>query len=175
MIWVTKGHPIRLGSLVYFSGLVSVCKELGVSVRLSSDEASKSGSGGDADMHGVSRFTWVQQLPWVEYALPSFALGCCPFKVAYGYQPPLLKEQWEKAAVPSVRRLISKCHTTRRMAWEFLLWGQEHSKRYANKKHTAATVYKLGNRVWLSTPNLKWKGTNKKLAPWFIGPFKIIT
>ena len=46
-------------------------------------------------------------------------------------------------------------------------------KLQADKRRIPAPVYRVGQRVWLSTKDILIQGGTKKLAPRFIGPFTI--
>jgi len=51
--------------------------------------------------------------------------------------------------------------------------AQESMKRFAERNRSEAPEYKVGDKVWLETKNLRIKRPNKKLAEKRIGPFKI--
>ncbi|XP_056430310.1 G-protein coupled receptor family C group 6 member A-like [Hyla sarda] len=51
--------------------------------------------------------------------------------------------------------------------------AQELQRKSANKRHTCGIKFKVGDKVWLSTNNLRLKVPSKKLASRFIGPREV--
>ncbi len=55
-----------------------------------------------------------------------------------------------------------------------LLKAQEQMKAQADKHRADAPVYSPGDKVWLSTENLRLTRASKKLTEKFIGPFSVV-
>lgn len=121
--------------------------------------------------------SWSEQLPWAEYAYnsaPSSATGLSPFHGCLGYQPPLFPSQDSESNVPSVRAFIQRAERTWRGVRSALCKTRSRTRRAANKRCVKSPRYIVGQRVWLSTLNLPLQSMSRKLAPKFIGPFRIL-
>lgn len=115
-------------------------------------------------------------LDWVEYAhnsLSSASTRVSPFQGALSFQPPLFEAQEEEAESPSVRAFIRRCRHTWRAVRRRLHMSQAFQAVAANAHQITAPVYKVGELVWLSFKDLPIKGGGGKLAPRFLGPFRV--
>uniref|UniRef100_A0A9J8CNB0 Chromo domain-containing protein n=1 Tax=Cyprinus carpio carpio TaxID=630221 RepID=A0A9J8CNB0_CYPCA len=120
--------------------------------------------------------SWSDQLTWAEYAhnsLPVSSTGMSPFMCSLGYQPPLFSSQGSEAAVPSVQAFVQRCRRTWRRAREALIRARGRVKTAADRHRRLTPHYVCGQRVWLSTKDLPLRVPSRKLAPKFVGPYRI--
>ncbi|KAK3530510.1 hypothetical protein QTP86_027869 [Hemibagrus guttatus] len=118
---------------------------------------------------------WSEFLPWAEYAQNSLthsSMGLTLFQCMLGYQPPLFPWSGEPSDVPAMEEWYRQ---------EFWERAHVHLQRavgrqmiQANRHRRPHPAYQVGQRVWLSTRNLRLKLPCWKLSPKFIGPFEII-
>ena len=103
-------------------------------------------------------------------------IGLTPFRALYGYNPEMhidVEDDATVGGVPAVADRIEKLQALRDKAEIHWRKAQEAHKKYYNKKRKPMS-FQQGDLVVLSTQNLKLKVPHKKLAPRFIGPFKIL-
>ncbi|KAL2099539.1 hypothetical protein ACEWY4_003933 [Coilia grayii] len=113
---------------------------------------------------------------WVEYAhnsLTCSATGMSPFQCVYGYQPPLFPSQEGEASCPSALANARRCRRTWARARVALRRAVAAYSAGANRRRTPAPVYRVGQRVWLSTKDLPVRVESRKLVARFLGPFVV--
>lgn len=97
---------------------------------------------------------------WVGYAhntLWHSSLGMSPFECQFDYSPPMFAEQEEEVGVPAA-----------------LPVAIQRSTHAANHKRCMAFTFLPGKWMWLAIKDLPLQFDSKKLAPHYIGPFKIL-
>ncbi|KAK3524540.1 hypothetical protein QTP70_029853 [Hemibagrus guttatus] len=141
----------------------SLSEQLGIGVSLSSGYHPQSNGQAEWLNQEIGRFLrsycsreqqhWSEFLPWAEYAQNSLvhsSTGLTPFQCVLGYQPPLFPWSGE----PSDD-------------------GQE-TEDPGQPASPPAPPHRVGQRVWLSTRNLRLKLPCRKLSPKCVGPFEIV-
>ncbi len=83
-----------------------------------------------------------------------------------------------KVTVPMVTDYIQRIQDSIALAWVMHAQAKTQQMTYANKHRRPESQYKIGDKVYLDTKNLrlriKQKGHTAKFYPHFMGPFKII-
>ncbi|KAL6490822.1 hypothetical protein MHYP_G00011670 [Metynnis hypsauchen] len=120
--------------------------------------------------------SWAEYLPWVEYAhhtLWQSSLGMSPFEHQFGFSPPMFTEEEHEVGVSAAEQFVQRCRRVWRMARASLLATTEARKQVADCKRRPAPSFWPGQRVLLSAKDLPLCVDSKKLAPRYVGPFKV--
>jgi hypothetical protein len=118
---------------------------------------------------------WVMKLPAVEFAINSArssTTGFSPFQLNYGKNPNSMIWTAEDE-FPGVQKFAERMKLAIMQAHDAIIASRIENTVQANRKRVTAT-YQEGDLVYLSTRNISLpKGLARKLAPKYLGPFKI--
>jgi hypothetical protein len=121
---------------------------------------------------------WDEYLPAVEFAYNSSknpSTGHSPFYMNYGYEPStplaMLRVAVNPLPTPGAANYLSRLKAITEEARRNLEKAQEKMARYADA-HKREHAFKVGDKVWLSTANLRTPSTTKLKGP-YCGPFII--
>ncbi|KAL6473720.1 hypothetical protein MHYP_G00172810 [Metynnis hypsauchen] len=120
--------------------------------------------------------SWAEYLPRAEYAhntLRHSSLGMSPFECQFGFPPPMFPEEEREVGVPAAEQFVLRCRRAWQKARASLLTTTEARKQVADRRRRPAPTFRPGQRVWLSAKDLPLHVESKKLAPRYVGPFKV--
>ncbi|KIV98558.1 uncharacterized protein PV09_09478 [Verruconis gallopava] len=125
---------------------------------------------------GQYQKTWAKLLPIAEFAYNNSvnaSTGTTPFFALYGFHPEIYYDIETQSKVPDVNERVKQLHDVRKKLEEYLANASKEQAKYYNRRHEPM-AFKTNDLVLLSTKHLRLKQPSKKLAPRFVGPFRIL-
>jgi transposase InsO family protein len=125
------------------------------------------------------QLTWPKLLPTAQYACNNAinaTTGVSPYEALHGQTADFhirIEDDTTREEVPAAKDRIQKLQAVRERLKEHWRNTVESQAKYYNKTHKPQS-FKRKDLVRLSTKNLKLKVPNRKLAPKFIGPFRVL-
>jgi len=122
---------------------------------------------------------WAHLLAQAEFVCNSSVnatTGITPFEALMGFTPSFhdrVEGDSLEGKVPTAVKRVEKLQQIQQRLRENWARSVERQKHYYNKKHQSQE-FKKGQLVMLSTKNLRLKAVSGKLAPKFIGPFRVL-
>ena len=188
-VWKHHGLPtgIVLDRGPQFASQVmkDICKRLGIQPRLSTayhPQTDRQTERINRDLQQYLRiFTSEKQNEWVSWLpLAQFSYNTkkqlstekSPFEVTRSYQPKMGFEQRTTKA-QAAEELTKQMEETLEQTKENIEKAKARMKHQADRHRSQAPDYEIGNKVWLSTENLKLTRTSKKLTERWLGPYDI--
>ncbi|XP_075430534.1 uncharacterized protein LOC142468183 [Ascaphus truei] len=120
---------------------------------------------------------WVDLLPWAEFALNSLRNDSTqesPFFINCGFHPSRLPFSSLSSGVPAVDKRISRLKDLWTRIQENLKVATGRQKLQADRLRRQVPEFAPGDKVWLSSRNIRLKVPTMKLAPKFLGPFPVV-
>uniref|UniRef100_A0A8C6LZ78 Integrase catalytic domain-containing protein n=1 Tax=Nothobranchius furzeri TaxID=105023 RepID=A0A8C6LZ78_NOTFU len=119
---------------------------------------------------------WPEYLLWAELSHnlhTSSTTHMSPFEVCYGYQPLVFAHQEPEVAVPAAQSLVRRCKNAWIKARASITQANARYARQHLRRHRPDPSYVPGDKVWVSTTDLRFRAGSKMLAPRFLGPYTI--
>uniref|UniRef100_A0A6I8RAB1 Gypsy retrotransposon integrase-like protein 1 n=1 Tax=Xenopus tropicalis TaxID=8364 RepID=A0A6I8RAB1_XENTR len=189
-IFRLHGFPVEIvsdrGSQFVSRFWRSLCKSLGVSLQFSSAYHPQTNGAAERVNQALEQFLrnhvslcqddWSDLLPWAEFAhnnASHSSTGRSPFLSVYGQHPLAFPQDFLLSKVPAADDLAA--HMS--VIWAATKSNLEKSslihKTFADRRRKPSPPYKVGEKVWLSSKNIRLKVPSPKLGPKFLGPFSI--
>ena len=121
-------------------------------------------------MVSLDQQDWVPKIPLIEFALNSSvnsSTGFAPFELTYGYLPRMRPFPTQDIVYPGVKAFSQRARA--------IIEARVSATYHTNRHRSEEEPYEVGDMVYLSTANLNLlKSCAWKLAPKYIGPFRVV-
>lgn len=118
---------------------------------------------------------WAAWLPIAQFSMNSkkaTATGKAPFAVMWSYEPRMGVESRHSKA-PAALEFTDCMADTLEQVKSNMSAAQDCMKRNADRHRSEAPEYAIGDKVWLSTSNLRLTRASQKLTERWLGPYEI--
>ena len=165
-----------------------LCKRLGIRAKLSTAHHPETDGQSERVNQAMETYLrsyvnymqddWAGWISLAEFAMNNYvseATGMSPFFVNKGFNPRMSFEQSETNLEPQaedisnfMKELLDQCHAE-------LVWTQATATDTANQnqRRHPAPVYRVGDKVWLTSRNIRTRRPCKKLDDKWIGPYEV--
>jgi hypothetical protein len=119
---------------------------------------------------------WAKYLPMAEFAHNNAANSTTkqsPFLANYGYHPKTFLTRVATSNTPEADKLVDRIVKLQDELKAAMKMGEEETKRYHDRKATGPVDFKVGDKVWLDSQNIKTTAPTKTLADRRLGPYEI--
>ena len=190
-VWKHHGLPLSIvsdrGPQFASQLMKDVCKCLGIMPKLSTANHPQTDGQTERLNHKVQQYLqlfcaenqqdWTDWLPLAQFSYNSkmqASTKFTPFSLTKSYVPRMGIELPHVKA-PAAIDFASAMKQHLLQAKENILLSQERMKVQADKHRSEAPSYMAGDKVWLSTNNLRLTRPSKKLSERWLGPYEILS
>ncbi len=188
-VWKNHGLPRSIvsdrGPQFASQVMTDLCKRLGIQPKLSTAFHPQTDGQTERMNRDLQQFLrlftaekqddWVDWLPIAQFSYNSKKQASTqksPFDVTRSYAPRMGFEQ-KITKAPAAEQFATTMQDTLAQTKANLEKAQQRMKVQADKHRSEAPKYKIGDKVWLSTENLRLTRASKKLSERWLGPYDI--